>query len=91
MQETDRAVLRADYQAANHFDGRDRLVHIQTPTLIIGGTADRMTPITDMEALHQHISGSKLVKIPNGGHLVALEQPQAVAAAIQTWLLEQFP
>jgi 3-oxoadipate enol-lactonase len=87
----DRVTLRGDYPAANHFDGRDRLAHIQTPTLIIGGDADRMIPLADVEELHQQISGSQLAKISGGGHLVALEQPLVVANAIQNWLLEQFP
>ncbi len=91
LQAVDRVVLRADYQAANRFDGRDRLTHIQTPTLIIGGTDDRMIPLADFEDLHQQITDSQLVKIAGGGHLVALEHSQDVARAIQTWLLEQFP
>ena len=91
LQSIDRVVLRSDYQAANQFDGRERLAQIQTPTLVIGGTADRMTPIAEGEFLHANIAGSELVKIDGGGHLVALEQPQEVVRAVQTWLLERFP
>ena len=91
LQEMDRAVLRSDYQAANQFDGRDRLAQIEAPTLIIGGTADRMTPVAESDYLHEHITGSKLVKITGGGHLMALEQPLVVASAVQEWLLEQYP
>lgn len=89
--EIDPAVLLNDYKAVNGFDARDRLTHIQTPTLIIGGTADRMIPFAQSEALHAGIAGSKLVKIDGGAHLMALEQPQTIADAVQSWLMETYP
>jgi pimeloyl-ACP methyl ester carboxylesterase len=61
------------------------------PTLIIGGTADIITPISTSQFLHEGIAGSQLVQIDGGGHLVALEQPQVVANTVQTWLMEQYP
>ena len=90
VQETDPAVLRGDYQAVSAFDVRDRLGQIRVPTLILGGTADRMTPLAESEYLQEHIAGSRLVTIDGGGHLMALEQPQPVADAIQAWLMEVF-
>jgi pimeloyl-ACP methyl ester carboxylesterase len=89
--ETDATVLLNDYKAVDGFDVRDRLAQIHVPTLIIGGTHDRMIPFAQSEALHTGIVGSKLVKIEGGGHLMALEQPQAVADAVQTWLMENYP
>ena len=91
LQEIDPAVLRRDYQAVHSFDGRDHLSQIQVPTLILSGTADRMTPPPDSDYLHEKIAGSQLVRIGGGGHLMALEQPQAVADAAQAWLMEEFP
>jgi pimeloyl-ACP methyl ester carboxylesterase len=91
LQAIDPAVLRGDYQAVNSFDVRIHLSQIQVPTLILSGTADRMTPSHDSDYMHEHVVGSQLVKIDGGGHLMALEQPQAVADAVQAWLLEVFP
>lgn len=89
--EIDPAVLLNDYKAVDGFDVRDRLAQIHTPTLVMGGAADRMIPFAQSEALHAGIAGSKLVKIEGGGHLMALEQPQAVADAVQSWLMETYP
>ena len=90
LREIDPAVLHGDYQAVHSFDGRNRLGQIQVPTLILAGSADRMIPVHHSETLHEHLAKSTLIKI-DGGHLVALEQPQAVADAVQTWLMEVFP
>ncbi|RMF79585.1 MAG: alpha/beta fold hydrolase [Chloroflexi bacterium] len=79
-------VIAGDYAAANNFDIRDHLHRIKTPTLIIGGTADKMTPFKYSEYLHEHIANSTLVKIEGGGHMMMLEQPKAVADAVQRWL-----
>jgi pimeloyl-ACP methyl ester carboxylesterase len=91
LQETDPAVLLNDYKAVDGFDVRDRLAQVQTPTLIIGGSVDRMIPFAQSETLYAGIAGSKLVKIEGGGHLMALEQPQTVADAVQSWLIEVYP
>jgi pimeloyl-ACP methyl ester carboxylesterase len=86
--ETDSRVLLDDYRAVRSFDVRGRLAAVQAPTLIIGGTADRVVPFAHSEDLHRQIAGSTLVSISGGGHMLALEQPKAVADAIRTWLLE---
>lgn len=88
--ETEPAVALNDFKAVDGFDVRDRLAHIRVPALVIGGTADRMIPFQQSEYLHAHLAGSKLVRIEGGGHMLALEQPQAVAEAVRSWLLETF-
>src|SRR3972149_9580351 len=70
-----REVTRGDYQACDNFDVMDRLNSISSPTLIICGTADKMTPVKYCQYLLSHISGSKLEEIPGSGHNVMLEKP----------------
>lgn len=89
--ETDPAVLLNDYKAVNGFDVRDRLGHIRVPALVIGGTADQMISFAQSEMLHAGLAGSQLVRIEGGGHMMALEQPQVVAGAVQAWLMEVDP
>ncbi len=86
--QTDPAVTYGDYVACNAFDVRDRLERINVPTLVVGGTADKMTPFTYSEALAAGIPNATLVRIDNGGHMMALEKPTTVADAVQTWLME---
>lgn len=89
--ENDPEVMYGDYLACNQFDLRDQLAHITQPTLIIGGTADKMTPFKFSVFLNEHITGSRLVAVQNTGHKTVLEQPQVVADALVEWLVEVFP
>ncbi len=84
--ETNPKVLHGDFVATNAFDLRGQIAQIRVPTLIIGGTADRMTPFKFSTYLHEQIAGSQLVSVEDGGHMMAFEQPQVVAGAIQRWL-----
>jgi pimeloyl-ACP methyl ester carboxylesterase len=79
-------VVYRDYLACNRFDIRDRLHEITAPTLVIGGSNDRMTPLHYSEYLRDHIPGAELVVIEGGGHLMALEDPEQVSTAVERWL-----
>ncbi|WP_448593362.1 alpha/beta fold hydrolase [Thermoflexus hugenholtzii] len=87
----DPRVMEGDYRACDAFDVMGRLGEIRAPTLVIGGTADRMTPFKYAEYLAAHIPGARLVRIEGAGHMVMLEQPEAVAEAIRSFLRELAP
>jgi pimeloyl-ACP methyl ester carboxylesterase len=84
----DPQILYEDYLACSQFDLRGQIAQIKTPTLIIGGTGDQMTPFKHSEFLRDTIPGAQLVTLAGAGHFMTLEQPQAVADAAQRWLLE---
>lgn len=84
--EMDASILYGDFLAAHHFDSRGLIEQIRVPTLVIGGTADRMTPLKYSEYLRDHIPGAQLVVVQGGGHMMMLEQPQVVASAVQMFL-----
>lgn len=79
-------VVHGDFSACDIFDRRADVASITVPTLIITGEADRMTPVKHAEYLRDQIMGSQLVVVPGAGHMVALEQPGAVAAAVVEFL-----
>ncbi|MBI1277829.1 MAG: alpha/beta fold hydrolase [Anaerolineaceae bacterium] len=81
--------LYNDYVACNAFDLRQQINQIHVPTLIIGGSDDKMTPFKFSTYLNEQISGSRLEKIEGGGHMMMLEQPELAAEAVHKWLLEQ--
>lgn len=81
-------VLHRDLNACDAFDVTGRLAEVRTPTLIIVGGQDRMTPPRLSEALHQGIAGSRLERIEGAGHMVMLEKPEAVASLLQGYLGE---
>jgi pimeloyl-ACP methyl ester carboxylesterase len=75
-------VLHGDFLACNEFDVMQRLGEISVPTLILCGTDDILTPLRYAEHLRDHISAARLVTFPGAGHMVMLEQPEAVANAL---------
>ncbi len=88
---TEPNMLYRDLAACNIFDVMPRLGEISLPTLIICGTEDRLTPVKYSEYLHHQIAGSTLRIIPQAGHYVFREQPEAVNRAIEEWMQEHRP
>jgi len=60
-----------------------RIHRIKAPTLLIWGDQDRFIPLSYAAAFHERIAGSKLDLIEGAGHLVPMEQPAEVIAAIR--------
>jgi pimeloyl-ACP methyl ester carboxylesterase len=88
MLEVGSAVLLGDFLACDRFDVREQAGRIAAPTLAITGSEDRMTPPRFGEWLADHIPGARFVLVEGAGHMVALERPEEVAAAVQHWLGE---
>ena len=81
--------LYRDLAACNVFDVMSRLSEIHVPTLIICGEDDKLTPVKYSQYMHQHITGSDLHIIPDAGHYVMREQPQAFNQMAAQWLYEK--
>jgi 3-oxoadipate enol-lactonase len=71
--------------AIRDMDQRDTVSQIKTPTLIIYGAQDRVTPPGDAEFLHERIQGSVKVEL-NAAHLSNVEQPDAFTDAVSSFL-----
>jgi pimeloyl-ACP methyl ester carboxylesterase len=82
MGQTHPDVLYGDFAACDAFDVIDRLGEIRCPTLAICGTADRLTPPKYSTYLRDNIPAAQLALIEGAGHMVMLEQPEAVSQAI---------
>ena len=67
-------------------DSTPLLSAIHVPTLILVGDEDTVTPPAAAEEMHRGIAGSKLVRIPQAGHLSNLEQPELFTAALAAFL-----
>ena len=59
---------------------------ISVPTLVITGADDPLIPPDASRSMHEAISGSQLVEIPEAGHLSNLESPQAFNRALEAFL-----
>ena len=82
-------VTLGDFLACDRFDVRERLAAIRIPTLVVAGTADRLTPARYARFLAEAIPGARLVEIEAAGHFPQLEQPEPVNAAIRAFLAER--
>ncbi|MBD1865435.1 alpha/beta fold hydrolase [Trichocoleus desertorum] len=70
-------------------DFRDDLPHIDVPTLIIQGEADRILPIASTgNRLPNLIKGSRLVVIPDGPHAINWTHAEQVNPALLDFLKE---
>ncbi len=68
------------------FDAAPLLPTIQCPTLVLTGRQDAWSGPAQHEAMAAAIPGAQLVIVENSGHMTTMEQPQAVSAALATWL-----
>lgn len=59
-----------------------RLSNLRKPTLVLWGENDTMVPLKLAERLQKEIPGSRLVRIPECGHMPQLECPAAFNAAL---------
>jgi pimeloyl-ACP methyl ester carboxylesterase len=74
-----RAVMaRADLQPV--------LPAITCPTLVVGGLNDQLTPPECSRELADGIPGARLHLLPECGHMLTWEQPEAVTALLLDWL-----
>jgi pimeloyl-ACP methyl ester carboxylesterase len=89
LREAGRDVVTSDLRACDGFDVMQRIQNIDTPTLVIVGEADRMTPPKYAQYLHTHIAGSELEVVPDAGHLVMLERSHEVSDAIRLFRQRQ--
>ena len=86
MAEIRPTVLHGDFLACNEFDVMKRLNEIHVPTLILCGADDQLTPPKYSEYLRAQIPGSQLVIVPDSGHMVMLERPEAFTRALAEFL-----
>jgi proline iminopeptidase len=63
----------------------DRLHEIKTPTLAIAGDHDECDPSLSRQ-MHEKIAGSKLVVLPNSGHMTFVDQPVLFLKAVDEFL-----
>lgn len=65
---------------------RDTAANIKTPTLLIAGDIDDITPLNKQQELANKIKNSKLVVIKNVGHLTHYETPDQIADEIKKFI-----
>lgn len=75
-----RQIAQADSKYTDEY--QDKFSDFDVPTLILWGEEDQWIPVEQAHLLHSKIKTSKLVTIPEAGHLVIEEKPDQVATEI---------
>ena len=60
---------------------------MRCPTLVLAGAADRMTPARQAAKLAETIKGAQLVTLPDCGHMMMVEKPDATLDALAEFLV----
>jgi pimeloyl-ACP methyl ester carboxylesterase len=77
----------AQQQALIHRpDATELLAGVRCPSLLLCGREDAWSPLSQHQAMAEHLPGARLVAVPDCGHMSTLEQPEAVAQALVDWL-----
>jgi pimeloyl-ACP methyl ester carboxylesterase len=63
----------------------DRLGAIHVPTLVIAGDHDECDPSLS-RTMHEKIAGSRLVILPNSGHMTFVDQPGMFLGDVEQFL-----
>ena len=86
LQANPRGVAAAQRAMAARFDATGILKAIDVPTLMIVGEDDVISPPDEMRQIAEAIPGSRLVVIPDAGHMSPLENPAAFNSALSEFL-----
>jgi pimeloyl-ACP methyl ester carboxylesterase len=86
MFRTTPTVLHGDFAACNRFDIMDRVGNIQTPTLVVCGSDDLLTPPKYAHFLAEKIGGARLETIDGAGHMVMIEKPDEFNSRVMEFL-----
>lgn len=74
-----------------HAYGPEDLAGIAAPTLLVWGEHDGLFRIEVARAMVRHLPRAHLVTLPNAGHAVHWEKPEAMTEAIDRFRLEGLP
>lgn len=79
-------IRRDCLSAMQKMDLRSALRGLDIPTTILSGRFDALTPPWLARQVASSIIGSSIVSVPDGGHMLVLEDPDKVAEAIKAAL-----
>jgi len=86
-----RQLIRQNRAVIQRPDARVHLPSLRCPTLVMCGDADQLTPPENSREIAGLIADAQLVMVPRCGHMLTMEQPHQVNAALLAWLERHAP
>jgi len=83
MLQTNPGVYHNDLVACDGFDVMGQVKEINTPTLVLGASEDRLTPTSYSRYLAEQINNARMEIIEGAGHMMMLEKPEALNRYLQ--------
>ncbi|MEZ4335670.1 MAG: alpha/beta hydrolase [Sandaracinaceae bacterium] len=74
-----------DWIACDSFDRIGALSGVHVPALVVGGTADALTPPKYHRYLAEHLPRAQLVMVEGRGHMLPWEDPQGFARMVRSF------
>ncbi len=81
-----KGLIRQNRAVMARTDLRPTLPDISCPVLVVGGEDDQLTPPECAREIAAALPQAELHLLPECGHMLTWEQPQAVTALLQDWL-----
>ncbi len=78
-------LMKKVFQKVVDYDAKIDAPSVYKPTLIVWGTRDRLTPLSDAKILKSLIHKSKIVLFDGFGHRLPYDNPTGVARKINEW------
>ena len=75
-------VLNADFAACDSWSSEGLAEQVESSTLVVCGSEDKMTPARTGKALCGRFANSRLVQIAGAGHLMMAESPDEISQAL---------
>ena len=79
-------LIRQNRAIMSRPDARLHLPNVACPTLVMCGDSDQLTPPECSREIAALIPNAELMLIPQCGHMLTMERPQEVNAALLEWL-----
>lgn len=67
-------------------DARLHLPAVRCPTLVMCGDSDQLAPPEHSHEIASLVAGAQLIMVPRCGHMLTMEKPASVNAALHDWL-----
>jgi len=87
LERAGKGVLASDFRACDAYEGAILAAHkVKAPTLLLMGELDRMTPAKAAIPFLDVLPDAESEVIPDAGHMLMLERPDATLAALRKFL-----
>jgi len=79
-------LIRQNRAVIHRPDARLHLPRLRCPTLVVCGDSDQLTPPEYSREIAELVAGAEILSVPRCGHMLTMEKPEFVNAALAAWL-----